>query len=82
VTEFRNFLRDGRVFLIRFTGAMLFSFCLGVYYLTFEPEFYLNSRQSILIPYLTWFLPPLWVLSVAWSFAIYRRNSKDKDRGE
>jgi hypothetical protein len=76
MTEFRNFLRDGRVFLTRLTVASFFGFCLGIYYIYFEPEFYLRSRQRILIPYLTWLILPLWAFFVAWSFASYRRNIK------
>jgi hypothetical protein len=78
MNELRNFLRDGRVFLSRLTITAFGIFCLGVYYISFEPEFYMTSRQRFLVPYLTWLILPVWAFFVAWSFILYRRNAKGR----
>lgn len=82
MNELRNFLRDGRVFLSRLTIAAFGTFGLGVYYIGFEPEFYMNSRHRFLIPYLNWLILPAWAFFVAWAFIIYRRNTKERRRSE
>jgi hypothetical protein len=71
---FSRFLLEYWRFVLNFSLSLLVCFLMGFYAVHVNPDFFSESRSFVLMLYVTWSIPFVWIFFIIYGFILYKRR--------